>query len=761
MKAFGERFTERKVAPWAIGYLGVAWVGVQVLQLAWGVFEWPLAPLRVIVTLIAAGFPVVVALAWYRGGRQRPVDAGSSLPAVSAKKHMLGIIASSAVIILLLGVVGATVNRSLDRQWARAEAVLEMRRLADARDYGRALEVGRRALAILPHHPALDSLIDMVSDIPAIQTEPAGADILMKEYADTAGDWVPLGRTPLGEVRVPRGVKRWRITRAGSDTLVVASSPTVQLNLRLPVAGSIPRGMVRVQGGRGGGLVTGIGPLTPAAYGDFFIDKYEVTNAEYQEFVRADGYTRAELWKHEFSDGAQRLSYAEAMKRFKDATGRPGPATWELGRPKPGEEALPVTGVSWYEAAAYAEFRGKSLPTLRHWMEAAGTLAGGAIIPLSNLEGKAPAAAGTYKGMSPTGAFDMAGNVREWVVNSAGSQRYALGGAWSDPTYFFSGPNVQPPFDRLPTTGFRLAQYNADDFAGQAGSNMPLATRNYELEKPVSDEIFRVYAAQFAYDRTPLNARVDTTLQHEFGTVQRVSYDGVGWGRIHAYLYLPANVKPPFQTVVWFAGSSAAVRRPDPDPRTISQLRHYVASGRAVLWPIVRNVYSRADAQQLDGMRTTWPKDTREYVDLMRSWVSEVRRSIDYLETRNEIDAHHIAYLGTSWGGRMGAIIPAAEPRFKVNLILLGGLASGRALPEVDQINYVTRVTAPTLMLNCRDDPWEPVQSAQLPMLKLLGTSSQDKRHVMFEGCGHALPETDMIRETLDWLDKYFGPVRH
>ncbi|HUF49562.1 MAG TPA: hypothetical protein VMN60_01935 [Longimicrobiales bacterium] len=58
-----------------------------------------------------------------------------------------------------------------------------------------------------------------------------------------------------------------------------------------------------------------------------------------------------------------------------------------------------------------------------------------------------------------------------------------------------------------------------------------------------------------------------------------------------------------------------------------------------------------------------------------------------------DIDAQRIAYYGLSWGGRLGAIIPAVEPRIRLNMVMIGGLASGTALPEVDQINYVTRKT--------------------------------------------------------------------
>ena len=61
------------------------------------------------------------------------------------------------------------------------------------------------------------------------------------------------------------------------------------------------------------------------------------------------------------------------MARFRDATGRTGPSTWELGSYPDGQADFPVAGISWFEASAYARFAGKSLPTLYHWFRASGT----------------------------------------------------------------------------------------------------------------------------------------------------------------------------------------------------------------------------------------------------------------------------------------------------------------------------------------------------------------------------------------------------
>jgi dienelactone hydrolase len=117
------------------------------------------------------------------------------------------------------------------------------------------------------------------------------------------------------------------------------------------------------------------------------------------------------------------------------------------------------------------------------------------------------------------------------------------------------------------------------------------------------------------------------------------------------------------------------------------------------MFPSYKGTYDRADEETF-----TWPTETTRFLDDVVKWGQDLRRSIDYLETRDDIDHERLAYLGTSWGGRMGAIFPAVETRLRLVILWLGGLASGRARPDVDQINFVTRVVQPTLMLNGRYD---------------------------------------------------------
>ena len=103
----------------------------------------------------------------------------------------------------------------------------------------------------------------------------------------------------------------------------------------------------------------------------------------------------------------------------------------------------------------------------------------------------------------------------------------------------------------------------------------------------------------------------------------------------------------------------------------------------------------------------------------------------------------------------------AVEKRIKAAILSSGGFQLRHDLPEVDPFNFVTHVTIPVLMLNGRYDATFPLESSQRPLFHFLGTPGKDKKHVIYEGGHGAFPRPDAVRESLDWLDKYLGPVRH
>ncbi len=83
-----------------------------------------------------------------------------------------------------------------------------------------------------------------------------------------------------------------------------------------------------------------------------------------------------------------------------------------------------------------------------------------------------------------------------------------------------------------------------------------------------------------------------------------------------------------------------------------------------------------------------------------------------------------------------------------------------RIYGEVHLLNFAPRVNVPVLMLNGRYDDFFQLESSQLPLFRLLGTPDKDKKHVIYEAGHGDLPHKEEIREILDWLDKYLGPVR-
>ena len=100
----------------------------------------------------------------------------------------------------------------------------------------------------------------------------------------------------------------------------------------------------------------------------------------------------------------------------------------------------------------------------------------------------------------------------------------------------------------------------------------------------------------------------------------------------------------------------------------------------------------------------------------------------------------------------------AQEPRIKVGVIDIGLLPKMSSTPEVDPVNSLPRVRQPTLLLSGEFDAMIPVTNAKR-YFSLIGTPPADKRHALVIG-GHFIPRDLLIRETLDWLDRFLGPAR-
>jgi dienelactone hydrolase/predicted Ser/Thr protein kinase len=644
------------------------------------------------------------------------------------------------------------------------------------RDLVAVYKLAEEAERYIPRDPKLAKLFSGCSFKVTIKTEPPGAKVFMKDYMAPDSEWTYLGVSPIEKMRLPTGIFRWKMEKEGYETVLAAAStwgPNLgqhdilapnDLSRVLDKTGTIPPGMVRVKGEE-----TSLGKLP-----DFFIDRCEVTNRQFKDFVASGGYKNSKFWTQKFVKDGKELPWEEAVKGFVDQTGLPGPSTWQAGDYPEGQGDYPVSGVSWYEAAAYAEFAGKSLPTGQHWGVARGEyttliqvpqLGGFAILaPFSNFRGKGPVAAGSLPGLTAYGALDMAGNVREWCWNETAKGRSIRGGAWDDNPYIFGNLSQAPPMERSSRDGFRCASYpdpKAIPASAFQAVKLALPVDLYK-EKPVPDQVFQVYKEQFSYDKTDLKARVESRQERPDWIHETISFDAAyGGERVLAHLFLPKNAAPPYQAVVYFPGGESVNQKSSRDIETYYEfpmfLSFVVKNGRAALYPVYKGTFERG-SDALAAILNSSAVNSHQSVDLFIQEIKDFRRCVDYLETRPDIDGRKIAYYGMSWGGSMGVYVEAVEERLKAG-VLLGGCIDGLGRPEVKDINYIGRVKIPTLMMNGIYDTLHSFETNIKPMFELLGTPAENKKLFTTE-TDHVPPVNEFIKETLAWLDKYLGPVK-
>ena len=652
---------------------------------------------------------------------------------------------------------------AVDRRarWVHETALPTIARLVEADELDSAFALAVAAAARAPGDSAVDAAWAGLSLTQTFLSEPMGAEVTRAAVSDTT-KWIQVGTTPTHPVRIPRNAWFYRYTKAGYRPVTIMGARLGGSYAPIPSPVPLRRltdpdsDMVMLRGGRLTGTLYGLAAGDTFDLADFLMDRLEVSNRQYKAFVDAGGYTHRTWWDSTIIRSGKFVPWAEAVSQFTDRTGRPGPSSWEGGAPASGTEDLPVGGVSWYEAQAYARFVGKALPTVIEWNAAAIPEAARWVVPHGRYESASPERGGAERGVSPRGVYDMAGNVREWTVNArAPGSRYILGGGWTDPPYLFSELYTQPELDRSPINGIRLVRRVGEGKdLERASAPIPGLTRDYNAARPVDDATFRGFLSLYDYDRTPLNATVvsrDTT--HADWVREDIEFDLPGsGGRMWAVLFLPKRVRAPYQTIVLWPASDAFILR---DRRKLSMMAvdYLVRSGRAVLYPIYEHTYGRGS-----GMRGDAVTATIEHRDRMLRWATEMRRSIDYVATRSDIDTTLLAYVGTSWGGRLGGVMLAIEPRFRTAILNVAGLSMAQTRPEVDPVNFLPRVRIPVLMLSGRYDSAFPIELSQKPFLRLLGSPPGDKKQILFDG-GHFLPRTMMVAESLKWFDQYLGPV--
>src|SRR5712692_5014503 len=531
------------------------------------------------------------------------VAPASARPGVSKRF----VVAAIAVLVIALAATGVWLIARSKRLHRAEESIKTAEGLLAQRKLPEAYETAIAAAAILPDNERLREVIAQSSDPISIDSDPPGATVFLQRFKGPA-ERMRAGTTPLKIPRLPRADYLVTLEKPGyaPATRPLSMSPVYirgfplpqsrrrsELKVKLFDAAKLPAGMVFV----GGGEYQMAGWFRPSdrviQLGDFLIDRYEVSNRDFEEFARAGGYRRRELWKHPFIDAGKTIGFEEAMARFHDLTGLPGPRSWSGGALPAGRENHPVTDVTWYEAAAFAEWKGKKLPTVYQW-EKAGRypvttglsfsfpwgLVGGDVdvTERANFLGKGTMPVDSMPfGMSPWGAYHMAGNVSEWCRNADPPGYAERGGAWKDNAYAFGQTAAYPPFFSAPTLGFRCVTGGGGD-EGDFALN-PLGFN--PTYKAVDDRSFAEFRRRYDYKREPLNARVIETIQTPDWKREKILYVVAGKS-VPAYLYLPKGFRPPLQ-VIHFAPAGDVTGGYRTLPQSIEvQLAPLIRGGRAI-----------------------------------------------------------------------------------------------------------------------------------------------------------------------------------
>ena len=237
-----------------------------------------------------------------------------------------------------------------------------------------------------------------------------------------------------------------------------------------------------------------------------------------------------------------------------------------------------------------------------------------------------------------------------------------------------------------------------------------------------------------------------------------VTYRSVHDQRVTGLLSEPKGISKPVPVVILLHGLG--------DSKTVD----YIAYGNKALlkagYAVMRiDIFNHGDRHKynydfdlIHGYRY-WTRD------MVAQTVFDLRRAIDFIETRKELDSHNIGFLGISLGGITGTIFCAVDKRIKVPVIVLAGgqlnlMFGKKALSKdtrdflsfIDPINYVSMISPrPLLMINASHDDVVPPVTSKL----LYKKAKKTKKIIWYPAKHHTLPIDKTYSEGIRWFNKY------
>jgi formylglycine-generating enzyme required for sulfatase activity/cephalosporin-C deacetylase-like acetyl esterase len=714
--------------------------------------------------------------------KQLQSPSRGELVTAPARPRRFTIVAVAAAAIV--AVAGLIAWRTANISWAtRQVPVIET--LARAGRSFDAYDLTVRVRKYLRDDRRLNQMMPAIADSLSVTSEPSGAGVYLKRFVPGSASPPPtlVGHTPISDLEVARGSyvvsvqkegfdrfqRTWSNVVSGTVELPIQPAP-IQIKATLTPAGTTPLGMVFIPGDKYRLVPWNRPPEVKLKLDDYWIDRCEVTNRDFKEFVDASGYENASFWTRPFVKGGRTLPREEARLELVDSTGRPGPRNWSGGNFPEGKGAHPVSNITWYEAAAYAAFRGKSLPTLFQWEMAArhgaNTNGLGVTMPWGmqerSLAGRANLGTlGTLPvgrmefGMSPFGCFDMAGNVAEWCLNETSRGFIAGGGSWASLPQSWCTFADYPTFHSSAEIGFRCVLCSTGSSADQGSMRIDL---DDEVPKfnPAPEVEVRTRFSHYEYDqKAPLDATVEFQESDEWRS-ERITYNGADGKRALAYLFVPKHFQGPHQVIHLFPAGDVT-RRIYTVPQSIENLyASFIRSGRAMFVVVLEGFLER------EGEIPAWFRDdldpaSIEFVEAYARHMIEMQRGLDYLLSRDDVDSDRVAFFGASYGGPF-LVLPAIESRYKAVVLVSAGIGDQAAqIHEAARpIDFVPLIQGPTLLVHGLYDEWSSLPTSAQPLYDLL---TGQKRLKTYKGA-HWPSQEELVSPVNTFLDETFGPVK-
>ena len=484
----------------------------------------------------------------------------------------------------------------------------------------------------------------------------------------------------------------------------------------------------------------------------------EISNKDFQKFIDAGGYENPSYWDFPIQVGDKIYDFNSSVKLFIDKYGKKGPVNWSYGKYPSGLDNHPVTGISWFEARAYAKFKNLTLPNIFQWTYSSGIpenfmTVNQSVTNESNYDSsqlrEVSNSSGSYNGLNNIG-----GNVKEWVLNPNGEkkEKYSImGGAFNESPYTFNNYYSSSPFDRTIGNGFRLSKNLINNKSDLDNEIIPDFKRNFDDLDDVSDEVFEVYKSQFNYNK-PLNSKTTNIENFQDGySAQKFEMETTYQSdeNLYGYIIYSNKFKNKYDPVIVYPNAGSIFSNNDEwlPESLLNQFKYLIDEGYAIIHPIYHNTFNREKT-----IRTFWASDSEDYKNTIIKIGQDYKRSLDYIESRNDFNFDNMSYFGYSWGSTTSNYLLAIDDRIKAAVICVGGLMLQKSKKEVEAHYYVRRIKTPILHIIGKEDGIFGYEENYKPWKKLIGTPKNKLKLIELDNVGHGLPWDTIIKHQSNWI---------